>query len=177
MKRAGDWIQTYSGLQFWPLDPRPEEICIEDIAHGLSLLCRFGGQCTSFYSVAEHSCHAANMASSNLSFAALMHDASEAYIADVCRPLKQHMPDYKAAESKIMDTIGTKFNISPEEFEAVKEVDTRMLATEAITLLKGGPQNWSWNPAEIAYSGFTFKMLAPAKAEAWFLDMFKNIKE
>src|ERR1700693_75116 len=53
--RKGDWIQTFTGRQFWPLDPRPEEVCIEDIAHGLSNECRFAGQCRSFYSVAQHS--------------------------------------------------------------------------------------------------------------------------
>jgi len=57
LQRNGDWIQTFSGLQFWPLDPRPDEINIEDIAHALSLQCRFGGHCNRFYSVADHSIH------------------------------------------------------------------------------------------------------------------------
>lgn len=58
--RRGDWIQTFTGRRFWPLDPRPEDVCIEDIAHALSLKCRFGGHCTRFYSVAEHSVHVSN---------------------------------------------------------------------------------------------------------------------
>ena len=53
--RVGDWIQVYTGGQFWPLDPRPEEIHIEDIAHALALTCRFTGHCREFYSVAQHS--------------------------------------------------------------------------------------------------------------------------
>ncbi len=174
--RVGDWIQTFTGRQFWPLDPRSEEVCIEDIAHGLSLICRFGGQCREFYSVAEHSCHAAARAPRGLSFAALMHDASEAYIADVCRPLKRCLHGYKEAETRILDVIGEKYGIKPDEFAAVKETDNRMLATEALALLPGGPQNWSYDPAPIAYRHFTFDLLQPAEAERWFLNLFDGLK-
>lgn len=61
-ERAGDWMQTFTGRQFWPMDPRPEDLDILDIAHALSLLCRFGGHCQRFYSVAEHSVHVSTLA-------------------------------------------------------------------------------------------------------------------
>ena len=54
-ERGGDWMQTYSGFQFWPLDPRPEEIHVIDIAHSLANQCRYAGHCREFYSVAQHS--------------------------------------------------------------------------------------------------------------------------
>ena len=53
--RKGDWMQTYTGRQFWPIDPRANEVHIEDIAHALSMMCRYNGHCRTFYSVAEHS--------------------------------------------------------------------------------------------------------------------------
>ena len=59
--RKGDWILTYSGIEFWPLDPRPEDVRIEDIAHALSMQCRFAGHCDRFYSVAEHSIRVADL--------------------------------------------------------------------------------------------------------------------
>ena len=62
MERRGDWMQTHSGLRFYPLDPRPEDIRIEDIAHALPMICRFNGHCSRFYSVAEHSLNVAAFA-------------------------------------------------------------------------------------------------------------------
>jgi uncharacterized protein len=91
-------MQTYTGLAFWPLDPRPDEIRLVDIAHALSKLCRYGGQCLSFYSVAEHSLLVASKAPDHLKLVALMHDASEAYLLDIPRPIKRHLAGY--AESK-----------------------------------------------------------------------------
>lgn len=44
-ERKGDWFLTYTGIHFYPMDPRPEEVCIEDIAHALALQCRFNGHC------------------------------------------------------------------------------------------------------------------------------------
>src|SRR5262245_27549306 len=102
-QRIGDWMQTISGRKFWPLDPRPEEVCIEDIGHALSLVCRFGGHCHTFYSVAEHSVRvsllAEDMAKSSahwtdenirmIALSGLLHDAAEAYIGDMVRPLKR----------------------------------------------------------------------------------------
>lgn len=78
-------IQTYTGRKFWPLDPRPEDVCIEDIAHALSLKCRFGGHCKRFYSVAQHGALVCNTLNVNggrrspvLLMQGLMHDAAEA---------------------------------------------------------------------------------------------------
>ena len=80
-------MSTYTGKKFFPFDPRPEQICIEDIAHGLSMLCRFSGQCPYFYSVAEHSIYVVHCLPDNLQLEGLLHDASEAYLADLPRPV------------------------------------------------------------------------------------------
>ena len=81
--RNGSWLQTYTGIQFWPLDPRPEEIDIQDIAHALSLLCRFNGHCQRFYSVAEHSVHVSTILAPEFGLWGLLHDAAEAYLSDI----------------------------------------------------------------------------------------------
>ncbi|MBF0612521.1 MAG: hypothetical protein HQL55_15470, partial [Magnetococcales bacterium] len=78
-----NWIQTFTGRQFWPLAPVLEHIHVQDIAHALSLLCRFNGHCQKFYSVAEHSLHVATILPPELAGWGLLHDASEAYLADL----------------------------------------------------------------------------------------------
>ena len=88
-ERVGDWIQTMSGVIFYPLDPRPEEIRIEDIAHALSHQCRFAGHCREFYSVAEHSVRVSRELPQEFMLWGLLHDASEAYLVDLPRPIKR----------------------------------------------------------------------------------------
>src|SRR5438128_12538670 len=83
----GDWMQTYTGRAFYPLDPRLDDICIEDIAHALSMLCRYGGQCQEFYSVAEHSVLMSYAVNPQHALWALLHDATESYMGDLIRPL------------------------------------------------------------------------------------------
>jgi len=85
------WIQTISGRKFPLAEPDPNQIDIEDIAHALSMLCRFNGHCTQFYSVAEHSMHVSHEISNDLALAGLLHDAAEAYLGDVPSPLKKEL--------------------------------------------------------------------------------------
>ena len=110
-----NWIQTYTGKCFTPLDPKPEDICAEDIAHHLSNLCRFSGAVNDFYSVAEHSVrcfwYAREVLSpgppSPLHLAVLLHDAAEAYIIDLPRPIKMHedLRLYREAEERIHEAV------------------------------------------------------------------------
>lgn len=131
MIRTTTAIQTYSGAMFDFLDPDPDTIIIEDIAHSLSLTNRFGGHTKKAYSVAQHCVLCSQMAPVGLRFQALMHDAQEAYVGDVATPLKQLLPDYRALEDRVEEVIRDKFGL-PREFDPrVKEVDIRMLATEA----------------------------------------------
>src|SRR5262245_47792896 len=97
--RLGDWMQTVGGTQFWPLDPRPHEFDINHIAHALGNMCRFNGHCRRFYSVAEHCVLVSRACSAANALWGLLHDMSEAYIADVIRPVKPHLSNYKSIES------------------------------------------------------------------------------
>lgn len=124
------WIQTFSGRAFDPLNPRPEDISIVDIAHALSLTCRFGGQCSQFYSVAEHSIYVALFAPKTLGREALLHDATEAYLTDIPRPIKRHLNDFRALENSLEKVIAEKFNLLHPLPPIIHEIDYRMLFTE-----------------------------------------------
>jgi hypothetical protein len=144
--RNGDWIQTYSGKKFWPLDPRPEEIFVEDIVHALSVLCRYGGHCTSFYSVAQHSLLVAAQVPPEDALWALLNDASEAYLVDIPRPIKNdhRFVFYKQAEGALMAAVCQRFNLPADIPSTVQEADHRMLKTEQMQLMVQGP-SWTWS--------------------------------
>ena len=144
-ERKGDWIQTFTGVQFWPLDPRPEEIVIEDIAHALSNQCRFSGHVRKFYSVAEHLVRVANRIQDPHKLWGLLHDASEAYMVDLARPLKHfsRLGDaYREIEEPLMRCICTRFGLSPAEPLEVKIADNNLLVTEKRDLMGPGPAKW-----------------------------------
>ncbi len=133
-----DYIITYSKRRFYPLNPKPEDICVEDIAHALSMLCRANGHYDSFYSVAAHSLNCYEEArsrreSSRVCMACLLHDAQEAYLSDVTRPVKQHLPEYSVYEDRLQEAIYEKFLGGPlNEYESkvVKVIDDAMLYYE-----------------------------------------------
>jgi 5'-deoxynucleotidase YfbR-like HD superfamily hydrolase len=110
--RLGGWLQTFTGGEIWPIDPRPEEINIVDIAQALSQQCRYAGHTTRFYSVAEHSVYISREVPAELALWGLLHDASEAYLVDIPRPLKPYMPVYKHWERELMQVIAAKFGLS-----------------------------------------------------------------
>jgi 5'-deoxynucleotidase YfbR-like HD superfamily hydrolase len=138
--RYGDWIITYTGKRFYPLDPRPDDINIGDIAHSLSLLNRFTGHSKVPYSVAQHCIAVSKMLTTSgypeLALSGLLHDASEAYVNDLARPLKQILTEYQQVENKILDVIDKKFNVNTRH-PLVKEFDTKCLVAEATTLCNG----------------------------------------
>ena len=133
-----EYITTYTGNHFKPTNPVPEMIRIEDIAHALSMLCRGNGHVSSFWSVGEHCiCCAKEAAGRGLSkkviLACLLHDASEAYLADITRPVKQFLPGYLEIEKRLQDTIYEKFlGRVPTETEqtAISSVDDTLLYYE-----------------------------------------------
>src|SRR5262245_58620631 len=128
--RVGDWMQTYTGLAFWPMDPRPDEVRLDDIAAALSKLCRYGGQGVKFYSVAEHCVHVAEAAPDYCKLDALLHDASEAYLCDVIRPIKSHLTNYVAIEARLQRVIAHRFRVCFPIPDVVKRLDTGILADE-----------------------------------------------
>lgn len=138
-----DFIRTYTGKDFYSLEPDMDSIDIYDIAHALSMLCRGNGQLKNFFSVGQHCVNCCIEAqargySDRLILACLLHDASEAYMSDVPRPLKNFMPEYREAEDKLIESVYTKYLGSPltdEEMSLVKQIDDDMLYFDLKNLL------------------------------------------
>src|ERR1051325_4550411 len=121
----GDWMQTFSGRRFYPLSPRSDELDPADIAHALSLLCRFAGHVERFYSVAEHCVHLSYAVPPEDALAALLHDATEAYVVDVPRPLKRSLPEYQEIEFGVWAVIVERFGLLSVTLpDSVKWADT-----------------------------------------------------
>lgn len=131
---------TYSGTPFYALDPSPFDIRIDDIARALSHLSRFNGHTSRFYSVAEHSVLAADMAERmgqpvSVQRWALLHDASEAYVGDMIRPLKKAISQFEEIEERVQRAIARRFNLPWPMYPVVKEVDNILCSTEKHQLL------------------------------------------
>lgn len=177
-ERQGDWMQTFTGRKFWPLDPRPEDVCIEDIAHALAYQCRFGGHCREFYSVAEHSIRVALIVANNgfpgnVILGALLHDAAEAYVVDVPRPLKRFLPGYKEVEMGVLRVIAEATGVSASIWnKVIKDSDEILLATEARDLM-GGECAGKWNLTAFPLTA-RIRPRSSADAEREFLDMFHD---
>ena len=138
-------IRTFTGIYFNVLEPTPEMVCAEDIAHGLSMQCRFGGHLKNFYSVAQHSLEVARMLPRHLKIGGTFHDASETYLVDVPRPAKLLIPNYKEIEDRIMNVIALKFGFNWPMDEAIKAADEVRLQWEWDNCMlgdyKGMPQH------------------------------------
>ncbi len=139
----GDWMQTSTGV-FWPLQPKPEDINIYDIARGLGRQCRFAGQLSDFYSVAQHSVLASHIVPPCDALWALMHDAAEAYIGDMVRPLKHSAMGeaFRRVEANIMRCVCERFELPYEQPASVTDADLRLLGTERRDLMRDPPCPW-----------------------------------
>ena len=113
MKEQVPRITTFTGRHFPITTATVDDICIEDIAHGLSNCCRYAGQCEPFYSVAEHSVRMAEHLSYNkpAMLLALLHDAAEAYLGDMTTTVKMLLPLYKEMEDYLQAVIFEKFGV------------------------------------------------------------------
>jgi hypothetical protein len=171
-QRRGDWMQTYSGRQFWPVDPRADEIDIVDIAHALSMQCRFAGHCLKFYSVAEHSVHLSHVVPPEDALWALLHDASEAYLTDVVRPLKPFLSGYGEAEDAVMRAVCDRFRLPHEVPASVKIADGRILADEAAQNMAAPPVAWVARGAPL---GIQLRYWRPDMAKVIFLERFVEL--
>jgi len=164
----GAWVTTYTGRRFHFLNPTPDEVCIEDIAHHLSLLCRFTGACRLFYSVCEHSMRVAEIVPPHLRLSALLHDSPETYINDISRPIK-YTHKLEDTEKAIMGVIANKYKITPYAPE-IKEADNIMVATEARDLM---PNTDYWAPLPAPLKG-RIKPMTSSVAELIFLYRFRS---
>jgi 5'-deoxynucleotidase YfbR-like HD superfamily hydrolase len=123
-------ILTTSGKYLDILDPQPEMIDIEDIATGLCHQPRWAGQMPAFYSVASHSIHVLQMVPEEYRLEALLHDATEAYIGDMPKPFKKHMPGFQMLEARLDQVIRRKFGLPTVQSKVVKEADLKALEFE-----------------------------------------------
>ena len=134
---ADIYFPTYTGRHFTPLEPRAEDVDALDIAHSLSMQCRFNGHLRLFYSVAEHSVLMSYQVSEAAAFLALMHDGQEAYLSDIISPLKIIFNNVAVVEKKIWQAVQVRFGIflTPDIVSEVEFADLRMCATEKIQLI------------------------------------------
>lgn len=172
--RKGDWIQTYSGRQFWPIDPRDGDFFIEDIAHALSNICRYAGHCRDFYSVAQHSVLCSYFEPFDHPLEKLLHDASEAYLVDIPRPLKHdpEMKGYLRIERRLEAALATQFKLNFPWPEGVKIADDKVLSTEKRDLMNVSAIPWGQKHDPLHK---IIKPWGPKKAERKFLERYYQI--
>lgn len=165
-------IWLFSGGTIAPLDPDPNDILITDIAHALANQCRFTGHTKTFYSIAEHSILCASVAPKDLRLTTLLHDASEAYLCDIARPVKHSSPFkefYCEAERRLEQAIAQRYGLIWPWPEEVKVIDDAMLGKEIKMLMPIDLANrWPDPPAFIPAP----RCLTPGTAEMLFIERF-----
>jgi len=177
------FIQLQGGDTFFDFDlPSRSHFTVEDIAHGLSNMCRYSGQCKTFYSVAEHSLRVAeemrqSSKSPKAQMIGLLHDASEAFIADIPTPAKRLLPQYQALEERVMDTIMTKLGFPDHrDYELIwKPFDSALLMTEMNSLFdRPARDGWTtWNPN---HSYYPLKAMTQLEAKEKFLERYYKLQ-
>jgi len=182
----GHWMTVGDGVRysrFYPLDPRPEEINLGIIAHHLSQLCRFTGATSRFYSIAEHSVLVSSKmweesGDPYMGAIGLLHDATEAIVNDINRPLKttEEMAIYKQIEQRIWtDCIAPRFGLPKEMPALLHEVDIRMCATEKRDLMPGSEE---WVNMPEPYEDISLvQWVSPETGKRAFLAQFHQIME
>lgn len=173
-----DYITTYTGEHFYPLEPEEDKIKIEDIAHALSLLCRGNGHVSRFFSVGQHCIHCALEAEargygSDIALACLLHDAGEAYLSDVPRPFKKSLPSYQKLEEQVLSIVYKKFlgrDLNEEEQRLVREIDDDMLYFDLSVLLN---EQQNRKRPEMK-SGFSYAFVSFQEVENRYLELYSK---
>jgi hypothetical protein len=170
-EQVGGSIHTFSGLRFCPLSPRLEDIRIEDIAHALANQCRFGGHCLEFYSVAQHSVLVSQLCRPEDALWGLLHDASEAYLRDLPRPLKGlvEFAAYRRIERELQRCIVARFGVAPAQPDSVTVADDLALSIEQNQLMLIDSQQVE-HTSEVVLAP-----MLPQKAKRLFLDRFNQL--
>jgi hypothetical protein len=174
IEHKGDWMQTFTGKAFWPLDPRRTEVDPVDIAHSLAQQVRFAGHTPEPYTIAQHSVLVSKRAEELATAGALrgvieiaqwglLHDATEAYLVDVPRPVKRSLPEYQEIERNLAAAIWCRF-VAPENstwsmraYPHVERADNEILSAEAAVFFpaRERPRDWGELP------------LCPPQYEPW----------
>ena len=180
-----NWIQTFHGRKVDPLNIKVEDIEIGDIAHALSLKCRFSGMILEHYSVAQHSVTVSQYCT-NYKLWGLLHDAAEAYMFDASKPFKDGFRArfggmLDVVEREIMNSVCAKFNLSLEEPHEVKIVDTLLLATEGKAFFGGTDtyEDWEVRPENgyLIIKPYATVCWTPEQAENAFLEAFFELTD
>lgn len=177
--RKGNFITTYTGIDFYIIDPHIDDINATDIAHALSLTCRANGHYKHFYSIAQHSINCFKEAkargySKKVKIACLLHDGSEAYISDITRPAKQYFPRYLEIEENIQNKVYEKFGISDltiQELKQISDIDDTVLwyefeALHNVPMLSDKPDK---------YANFDFDFKDTKEIENEFLRVLNRL--
>jgi hypothetical protein len=175
------WLQTYSGKRVSVLDPQTEEIDIEDVAEAVSKLCRYNGHCKEFYSVAQHCVLGAQFALSQykdveLAKEFLLHDATEAYVGDMIRPVKIHNPTFNRIEDGMWEAVSKRFNLPREHSADCHNIDNIMLVWEKRDLLPNS-EEWPGLPDITLYDFPKMECWDWENAKDMYLDMYEMLFE
>jgi len=167
------WIQTFSGKRFFPMAPRPQDLDIRDVAHSLSMQCRFNGHCRAFYCVAQHCELVSRILPPQKALWGLLHDAAEAYLSDLPRPVKQQLPMFEQAEERLLEVIARHFGLVWPMPEAVKRADDILLMTELRDLMEPVPEPWRIDAKPLDER---IEPVSPGRAETMFLERFEQLR-
>jgi len=176
------WMQTFTGRKFSLLNPTADDVDIEDIAHALSNICRFNGHVMNFYSVAQHSVIVSRFVAPENALWGLLHDAHEAYVGDVIRPMKAAvLSEFLESggvltppiEHRVQAAVVKKFGLTWPPPKNVKVVDRLALATESRDVM-GGQRGGDWEiPPDVL--PIKIKPWSPCLAKRMFLDRFAEL--
>lgn len=172
-----NYITTFSGGKFYfdvSVEDMAAQIWIEDIAHHMSLLCRYTGAARRFYSVAEHSLLLSTQVPLELALCGLLHDATEAYCNDLAKPLKRMLPDYNALEDRVWQAVALRYGLPVVMPEFVKLADMAMLKYEVPRLMPRGTLEELDLPGQPA-NLFGLPFWPPETAEKIFLRRYHEL--
>jgi len=173
MEIDGSWMLLRSGKYFSLANPTEDMVDIQDIAHALAHLSRFGGHTQRFYSVAEHSVHVSHLVEKKNALAGLLHDAPEYVLGDVISPLKCILSEYRDLEKRVSPVILGKYGVTFPMCADVQHADLSMLLAEQRQVMLND-DNWGL-PDWIKPAQRNILCLSPAAARAQFLMRFEEL--
>lgn len=170
--QVGPTILLRSGAYFDFEEPEASAFTIGDIAHALSHLCRFTGHTRQFYSVAEHSWFCSMIVPRRVALHALLHDAAEAFVGDVSRPLKALLPGYREIERRVESAVFARFGLGPDMPREVKDADLQMLRSEQRWVMGSDDR---WPGIDMIQPVVRPHCWEPERARGHFLERFEEL--